>query len=337
MSTAPAPHASQSKRAVIIGFGSVGQLIASILTPHGWEIHALDPRPRASIEADTALSALEQYLEVDAREPTPAAAEALTGCSLVILAVPEESALETLEALVPLLPADTLLVETLSRKDRLRAHLAAATPKHMMLSINPLFHPSLGPRGNRVAVVEPVADPAVTDFLDCVEDAGAHVVSLSAREHDEELVAVQALTHSALLAFAASLPRIVDDVDRCLDFAPPPTRLLMALAARVISGSPETYWDIQGVPAGQPPPRDTLARALAQLDGELSQDSPAAFAHSLEENRSWFRTRLTPLANLAQTALSQTIDTYRKRPPAFGDQTSAGSSSKRKTNVNDDL
>ncbi|WP_262925663.1 prephenate dehydrogenase/arogenate dehydrogenase family protein [Kocuria atrinae] len=140
-------------------------------------------------------------------------------------------------------------------------------------------------------------------------DAGARVVPLTAREHDEELVAVQALTHSALLAFARSLPGIVADADRCLEFAPPPTRLLMALAARVTSGSPETYWDIQGAAPGQRPARSTLAQALTQIDDELVQDSPAAFAQSLAENREWFNTNLVLLTDLAQTALSHSIDT----------------------------
>ncbi|QQE48166.1 prephenate dehydrogenase [Micrococcus luteus] len=336
MSTTPTPPASRSKQAAIVGFGPVGQMIASILAPHGWHIHALDPRPRVSFDDAEALNTLEQYLEVDARQPTPSTAEALTSCSLVVLAVPEESALETLEALAPLLPADALLIETLSRKDRLRAHLAAAVPENAMLSINPLFHPGLGPRGNRIAVVEPITHPTVTDVLSCIEDAGARVVFLNAREHDDELVPVQALTHSALLVFAASLPRIVADIDRCLEFAPPPTRLLIALAARVASGSPETYWDIQGAAPGQRPARDILASALARLDDDLAEDSPASFAQSLAEHQSWFDTRLTSLTALAHTALGHTIDTTVQRPAASDDQTPATPSSKENPDVHDD-
>ena len=199
MSTTPTRRPPRSKQAVIVGFGPVGQMIASILAPHDWRIHALDTRPRDSFDDDGVLSTLEQYLQVDARQPTPAAAAALTGCSLAVLAVPEESALATLEALAPLLPANALLVETLSRKDRLRAQLAAAVPENAMLSINPLFHPGLGLRGNSVAVVDPIAHPAITRFLDCIETAGGRVVPLTAREHDEELVAVQALTHLSLI------------------------------------------------------------------------------------------------------------------------------------------
>lgn len=336
MSTIPIPPASRSKQAAIVGFGPVGQMIASILDPHGWLIHVIDARPHTSFDDSEALSTLERYLEVDARQPTPTTAEVLASCSLVVLAVPEESALETLEALAPLLPDDTLLVETLSRKDRLRAHLAAAAPEHAMLSINPLFHPGLGPRGNRIAVVDPITHPTVTDVLSCIEAAGARVVFLSAHEHDDELVPVQALTHSALLAFAASLPHIVADIDRCLEFAPPPTRLLMALAARVTSGSPETYWDIQGAGPGQPPARDILASALARLDDDLAQDLPTSFAQSLAENQSWFNTRLASLANLAQTALGHTIDTTVQRPAVPDDQTPATPSSKESPDVDDD-
>lgn len=336
MSTTPTPHAPQPKHAVIVGFGPVGQMIASILAPHGWRIHALDTRSRASLDDAEALSALEQYHQGDARQPTPATAEALTRCSLAVLAVPEESALETLEVLAPLLPTDALLVETLSRKDRLRAHLAATVPHHAMLSINPLFHPGLGPRGNRIAVIDPGAHPSTTDFLACIEDAGARVVALSAREHDEELVAVQALTHSALLTFAGSLPHLVADVDRCLEFAPPPTRLLMALAARVVSGSPETYWDIQGAAPGRSPARTSLGRTLARLDDELEQESPAAFIRSLAENRAWFSTRLATLTDVAQSALGHSIDTTAREPPAVDEPTTTAPISKETPDVHND-
>ncbi|WP_223286428.1 3-hydroxyacyl-CoA dehydrogenase NAD-binding domain-containing protein [Kocuria atrinae] len=145
MSTTSTRHTSRPKQAVIVGFGPVGQMIANILAPHGWRIHAVDTRPRVSVDAEPALNTLEQYYQADASHPTPGIAEALSRCSLAVLAVPEESALETLEALAPLLASDALLVETLSRKDRLRARLAAAVPDHAMLSINRCSIPGSDP------------------------------------------------------------------------------------------------------------------------------------------------------------------------------------------------
>ncbi|XTZ13665.1 2-dehydropantoate 2-reductase N-terminal domain-containing protein [Micromonospora echinospora] len=308
MSVTPATTPSPTKQAVIVGFGPVGRMTAAMLAPHGWQIHVLDTRPHDSIDTANILDSREQYHQVDASRPTPAVAEAVTVSSLVVLALPEGAALEALEALGPLLRQDALLVETLSRKDRLRERLASAVPNHAVLSINPLFHPGLGPRGNRIAVVDRVSHPVVADFVACIEDAGVQVVSMTAREHDEELVAVQALTHSALLAFARSLPDIVVNAERCMQIAPPPTRLLLALAARMASGSPETYWDIQEATFGAPSARVTLARALARLDDELAHDSTEAFTRSFASNRTWFGDNLAPLADLAQTVLSQNSD-----------------------------
>lgn len=336
MSAASDVHLPPLKSAVIVGFGPVGQMVTTMLAPHGWSVRVVEPRPRGSFDEGAPFSAVEHYVEADAREATPDTVQLLADCSLLVLAVPEGAAFEIVEALMPVLPAEVLLLETLSKKARLRARLTEVAPEQPLLSINPLFHPRLGPRGNRVAVVDSESHPVATDVLSCIEHAGSLLVSMSLREHDEDLVAVQSLTHSTLLAFSAALPQVVDDIDRCMDLAPPPTRLLMALAARVSSGSPETYWDIQSSAPDRAPARDILLTALRRFSENMEQDSAAMFARSLEGIQAWYGSHLTALSSLAQVVLSHTYDDLGQQATS-GDQAADASPLKEETDANEEF
>lgn len=309
----PAP----TKRAIVFGFGPVGQMLGTILASHDWGVEVVDARPPESLGAEDTARQIEQYHHADACRPTPPVAAAVRSSSVAVLALPEQATLRVLEAIQPNLDDETLVVETLSRKDRVREHIAAAVPGSPVLSINPLFHPGLGPAGNKIAIVDGTSHATVDDLVTCIEAAGADIVQMTVQQHDEQLVPLQALTHSVLLGFARSLPEVIGGSDDCLRFAPPPTRLLLALAARVASGAPETFWDIQSATGDTPPARQALAHSLTLLDAELDQNDLASFGQSLSSTCEWFGSNLTTLTRLAEAALgvsAEDLHTEGKRP-----------------------
>jgi prephenate dehydrogenase len=101
---------------------------------------------------------------------------------------------------------------------------------------------------------------------------------VGADQHDRVAAVTQALTHAAVLAYGLALDELgvaVEDLDTV---APPPHLTLLALLARIASGNPETYWDVQ---AGNPHARrarTALATGLARLVDAADHGTGGDFA-----------------------------------------------------------
>src|SRR5690242_18993333 len=108
-----------------------------------------------------------------------------------------------------------------------------------------MFAPALGFPGRPVLAVELAGGPRSRALLALVESWGARVLAVGADEHDALAAALQVLPHAALLALGGALERLGVELEALLPVAPPPFVALVALLARIASGAPETYWDVQ--------------------------------------------------------------------------------------------
>jgi prephenate dehydrogenase len=204
---------------------------------------------------------------------------------IVVLAVPEHVALAAVPALAPQLRPGGILVDTLSVKTGIVAALAAHGAHLEAVSLNPLFAPALGFDGRAVAAVVVRDGPRARALLDAVGRRGGRVVEVGADEHDRVAAVTQALTHAAVLAFGLALDELGVAVEDLGAVATPPHLTLLALLARIASGQPETYWDVQ---AGNPHARRAraaLAAGLATLADAADHGSDADFAAILERAR----------------------------------------------------
>ena len=118
------------------------------------------------------------------------------------------------------------------------------------------------------------------------------VVEVDAAEHDRATATSQALTHAVVLAFGGALDRL-DPPPATAMAAPPPHVLLRALLARIASGTPAVYHDIQVANPYAADARRALRAALDELD---AAEDPARFAalttrayHALGEDREHYR------------------------------------------------
>ena len=180
------------------------------------------------------------------------------------------------------LPTGALLADTLSVKTPFaRAALAAGAPVEL-LSLNPMFAPSLGFAGRAVAAVELAPGPRSHALLELLRGQ-SHVVLLPGAEaHDRATAALQVATHAGVLAFGLALAALDADLDELLPLAPPPFLAQLALLARIASGAPATYADIQRANPFGAEARAALAAALAQL-GEAARDADPARLEALVE------------------------------------------------------
>jgi prephenate dehydrogenase len=199
----------------------------------------------------------------------------------VLLCVPEPVAPVAIGRLAGALRPDALIADTLSVKSTVVPALRAAGGAEA-LSLNPMFAPALGFAGHPVASVVVRDGRRGRALRELIEQWGARVVTMTADQHDRVAAAAQALTHAAVIAFGAALAELDVDIADLDRMAPPPHTALLSLLARIASGAPEVYWDVQAANPYAPAARRALSRGVAQLADVVDDGDHAAFVDLLD-------------------------------------------------------
>ena len=266
------------RRCVVVGgAGAVGGMFVELLLDAGADVCVVDASPprqdawRCTFESGD-ITAIGPRLEAELRR-----------CDLVLLAIPEDVAIAAVGPVARALQPGALLVDTLSVKTAIVAALEGEAAPLEALSLNPMFAPSLGIDGRAVAAVIVRDGPRVAELLELLRSRGAHVVELSAREHDELTAVTQTLTHAAVLAFGLALEELDADVDALGGLAPPPHLTLLAMLARIASGQAATYRDVQAANPHGPRARAALAGGVRRLADVIESGDEAQFAALLAQ------------------------------------------------------
>jgi prephenate dehydrogenase len=264
----------QGMRGIVAGgAGAVGGLMVDLLRGAGAEVLVVDvAEPPAGIP----------YVTGDLRALDVRVIAELRRADIVVLAVPERVALAAVPAVAPQLPPGALLADTLSVKTGIVAALADHAANLEALSLNPMFAPALGFDARPVAAVVVRDGPRARALLSAVADRGGLVAELGADEHDRIVAVTQALTHATVLAFGLAMDELGVGADDTRALATPPHLTLLALLARIASGQPETYWDVQAANPHARRARAALAGGLATLSGAAVEGCGADFAAVLE-------------------------------------------------------
>ncbi len=184
-----------------------------------------------------------------------------------------------------------MLAETLSVQGRVAAALHSHTGGAggvEAVGLNPMFAPVLGFPGRPVLAVVVRDGPAARELLGLVGGWGGRVRIVSAEEHDQLAGATQALTHAAVLAFGLGLAELGADVPALAGIAPPPHVALLALLARIASGSPDVYWDVQAANPHAERARAALSGGLRRVAALVDGTDEAGFTAALAELRTLF-------------------------------------------------
>jgi prephenate dehydrogenase len=265
------------RRCVVAGgSGAVGRLFTGLLAAAGRDVCVIDPEP---FTADTHGI---RHLKGDIAAPDGALRAELQDADLLLLAVPEPVALAAVPALVGVLPSHALLADTLSVKTRIAAAVADHAPGLQAVGLNPMFAPALGLPGRPVAAVVLRGGPLTEELLDLVATSGGRIARMDAERHDRLAAASQALTHATVLAFGQALSELDVNIEEMAAVAPPPHATLLALLARIASGTPEVYWDIQSANPLAGSARDALARGVDRLRDLARDGDEEDFAHHLD-------------------------------------------------------
>ena len=261
------------------GSGAVGSLFAEQLQEAGNDVVIVDrtvPGPTHRVT---------RFVRGDISDPGAEVADVVRTADAVLLSVPEPVALVAIGRLVGTLRPDALIADTLSVKSTVVPALHAAAMiagEAEALSLNPMFAPALGFAGHPVASVVVRDGQRGRALCDLIEQWGARVVTVTADQHDRVSAASQALTHAAVIAFGAALAELDVDIADLDRMGPPPHTALLSLLARIASGTPEVYWDVQAANPHAPAARRALARGVSQLTSVVEDGDRAAFGDLLD-------------------------------------------------------
>ena len=262
------------------GSGAVGSLFAERLQESGNDVSIVD------LAAPEPAHGVTRFVRGDIGDPGAEVTDLVRAADAVLLSVPEPVALAGIGRLAEALRPDALIADTLSVKTTivpaLRAAAMAAGEAAEALSLNPMFAPSLGFAGHPVASVVVRDGQRGRALRDLIEQWGARVVTVTADQHDRVAAAAQALTHAAVIAFGAALAELDVDIADLDRMGPPPHTALLSLLARIASGAPEVYWDVQAANPHAPAARRALARGVSQLTGVVEDGDRAAFGDLLD-------------------------------------------------------
>ncbi|MGH3722974.1 MAG: prephenate dehydrogenase/arogenate dehydrogenase family protein [Phycisphaerales bacterium] len=252
---------------VVGGAGAVGAMFAELLAAGGLRMTVVD-LPGV---ANGARGRPFEVIEGDILESGPQLRAALGDADLVLLTVPENVACAAIPALASLVKPGALLVDTLSVKSAMVTAWASVDAEVEVVSLNPMFAPSLGAEGRPIAAVTLRDGPKVRALVKIIEDGGFRVVPMGPDEHDAITASVQAVTHAAILSFGMALREIDTDIEQLARVAPPPFQAMLALLARVAGGTSDVYWDIQMANPNAPEARKALSTGLLRLNEALAE------------------------------------------------------------------
>lgn len=221
---------------VIGGAGSMGRWCASLFNEAGFDVCISSRRDAADAarEMSVCVSKPEEAGEFD----------------VVVLSVPIDAIGESAAIVGPRMRRGSLLMDLSSlKKAPVEAMLKHAPPGVEVIGAHPLFGPGSGGKGRTVALVPTERSarwlPILTDVF---RDAGLHVATVSAGEHDRKMAVVQALTHFMYVSWGRTMEQMGVDIKALDELGTPVYGITKELAGRVLSSDPALYALIQSSP-----------------------------------------------------------------------------------------
>ncbi len=190
----------------------------------------------------------------------------------VVFSIPVHEIKGTANAVFPLLPDDTLVLDMSSVKVETHALLEEVSSGRLqIMGVHPLFGPQVpSPVGQSVALTGyDDNSPGKRDFREMLKSAGLLVAEMTPLAHDNAMLYIQSLTHFTYLTFAQVLSKCPQKLEQLLKLATPPFQVLSSFAGRILGSPLATYANIQRL-HGAENIRRQFIEAAQQLNEALS-------------------------------------------------------------------
>ncbi|MDZ8140327.1 MAG: bifunctional chorismate mutase/prephenate dehydrogenase [Nostoc sp. DedQUE04] len=222
------------------------------------------------------LSATGHYISILDQGDWEQAESLLKKADLVLVCVPIEYTIDVIHKLAKYLSPTTALADIASIKTPI---LQTMLEQHSgpVMSLHPMFGPGIKSfLCQKVVVCSGRGDDAFQWLLDLIEHDGGKLIVSTPEEHDEMMIAVQAIRNFTTFSLGVFLAEQNIDIHRSLDFSSPIFRLEMDIVGRLFSQSAPLVVDIMLATSERREAIGQLAIAynrLAQLVIQNNRDS----------------------------------------------------------------
>jgi len=254
---------------IIGGTGAFGAFYAKLLQNNGFEI-GINSRS-------------EEKGKGFCRENGYTFESSAKGYDIVIISVPNETAMESVKSVSNDLDKGALLIDFCSVKSHIVPELEKLSEKREDLEIASI-HPMHGPRVKSLEEIPIVLIPIkVGEKFELIkkffEKQSKRVFFSTMEEHDTTLSIVQGLTHYTQFVASSVLSEMNIDLEKTLKFSSPNYSLFISLASRVMLQNPELYSQIQ-----LENPHNEKVRELFSKKAQEMQELCKKGEKALEEN-----------------------------------------------------
>lgn len=253
------------KKIVIVGgTGKLGGLFARFLRQSGYYVQALG------------------------REDWDNAEQILTGTDVVIVCVPINQTLATIERLQPYLTPNMLLTDLTSVK---RQPLEKMLEVHQgaVVGLHPMFGPDIASMAKQVVVRCDGRYPERYQWLlEQIQMWGAKIFQVEAAEHDHSMTYIQALRHFATFAFGLHLSKQPVNLANLLALSSPIYRLELAMIGRLFAQDGGLYADIIMDKPENLAVIESLKQTYADSLAFFEKGDKEGFIQVFEEVKHWF-------------------------------------------------
>ena len=275
------------KIVIVGGLGKLGRLFDRFFSLSSYQVAVLD------------------------REDWDNAATILSGADLVIVCVPINITLETIERLQPFLTKEMILADLTSVKTQplqkmLEVHQGA------VVGLHPMFGPDTQSLAKQVVVCchGRVAEQYEW-LLEQIKIWGAKIEVIGATEHDHAMTYIQALRHFSTFMFGLHLSEQPIKLEQLLALSSPIYRLELAMIGRLFAQDGALYADII---SDKPENLTTIQSLKATFEQSLKffeEKDKAGFIQVFEKVHHWFGDYSEQFLKESQVLLQQAND-YRK-------------------------
>lgn len=253
------------KKIVIVGgTGKLGGLFARFLRQSGYAVQALG------------------------REDWANAEQILADTDVVIVCVPINQTLATIERLKPYLTENMLLTDLTSVK---RQPLEKMLEVHQgaVLGLHPMFGPDIASMAKQVVVRCDGRYPERYQWLlEQIQMWGAKIFQVDAAEHDHSMTYIQALRHFATFAFGLHLSKQPVNLANLLALSSPIYRLELAMIGRLFAQDGGLYADIIMDKPQNLAVIESLKQTYADSLAFFEKGDKEGFIQAFEEVKHWF-------------------------------------------------
>lgn len=255
---------SPQKITIVGGRGMMGQFFAQEFRSQGHEVSSL-----GSKDWDKAETLLGQ-------------------ADFVLVCVPIERTIEIIEKAAKYMKQTAVLGDITS----IKTPFVEAMLKHHsgpVVGLHPMFGPGVHSFLSQTVVACPGrGNEAFQWLLDVIENLGAKLIVCSPQEHDQMMIAVQAIRHFSTFSLGVFLAEEGINITRSLEFASPIYRLGIDLVSRLFGQDASLYVDIMLATDERRFAIERLAKSVTRLAELVTEKNRQALLQEFEQTQQVF-------------------------------------------------